>query len=83
LVGKDSAFRPPGMYGHSLTYINGSLYVFGGTNGFEYYKDLYRFDIYSQSWQKVQVMGGSGPEPRYKHCAIASDKKLIIIGGIN
>ena len=28
-------------------------------------------------------MGGSGPEPRYKHCAITSDKKLIIIGGIN
>lgn len=53
LVGKESAFRPPGMYGHSLNYINGALYVFGGTTGFEYFKDIYKFDLYSHSWQKL------------------------------
>jgi hypothetical protein len=50
LVGKDSAFRPPGMYGHSLNYISGALYVFGGTTGFEYFKDIFKFDLYSHTW---------------------------------
>jgi hypothetical protein len=46
LVGKPSALRPPGMYGHSMNYMSGGqLYVFGGTSGFDYYKDIYRFDI--------------------------------------
>lgn len=53
LVGKDSAFRPPGMFGHSLNYFNGLLYVFGGTSGFDYFKDIFRFELYSHTWQKL------------------------------
>ena len=85
LVGKDSAFRPPGMYGHSLTFFTGCLYVFGGTTGFDYFKDLYKFELSSHQWQKLQIYGGGEPEPRYKHSAILNltDKKLIIAGGIN
>jgi N-acetylneuraminic acid mutarotase len=85
LVGKASAFRPPGMYGHSLTFLNGSLYVFGGTTGFDYFKDIFKFDLYSFQWQKLQVYGSSDLEPRYKHSAVLNpdDKKLIIVGGLN
>jgi len=53
LVGKESAFRPPGMYGHSMTFFSGSLYVFGGTTGFDYFKEIYKFDLHSHQWQKL------------------------------
>ncbi|CDW86235.1 kelch repeat [Stylonychia lemnae] len=76
--------KPSGSYGHSLNYFENALYLFGGTNGFDYYKNLLRFDLLQFQWQKIQVTGLE-PEPRYKHCALIQEKqnKLIILGGIN
>eukprot|EP00347_Sterkiella_histriomuscorum_P009077 403342606 len=78
--------KPHGMYGHTLNYYKNSLYLFGGTNGFEYYNDLLRFDLLYFQWQKVVTVKGSiDPEPRYKHSAvmISDENKLIILGGTN
>ena len=47
LIGNQVAFRPPGMYGHSINFYKGCLYVFGGTTGFDYFRDLFRFDLSS------------------------------------
>ncbi len=41
------ANRPPGMYGHTLSYLDNGLYLIGGTNGTKYFNDVYRFDILS------------------------------------
>lgn len=43
LCGK--GFRPPGMYGHTMSYYSSCLYVIGGTTGFDYFKDVYKFDL--------------------------------------
>ena len=47
--------RPPGMYGHSLSYHKNNLYVFGGTTGYEYFKDIYKYDLIINTWQKLQI----------------------------
>ena len=54
------AQSPPAMYGHSLSYMSGSLYLFGGTSGFQYYKAFWKFDLTSSSWSPVVVAAG-GP----------------------
>jgi hypothetical protein len=40
-----------------MNYFKNELFVFGGTNGFEYYKDIYKFDLINCVWSKVQVIG--------------------------
>ena len=57
---------PPPLYGHSLVPHNHHLYLFGGTSGYEYFNDLYRLDLLTKVWTKVQPSGRS-PEHRYKH----------------
>ena len=74
---------PPASYGHSLSYYKNALYVFGGTEGFEYFKSLFRLDLVTKVWQKVPT-NGAEPEPRYKHQAVPTDRgSLIILGGMN
>ena len=75
------------MYGHSMNYYQNALYIFGGTTGFDYFKDLYKYDLISNQWQKIILTQGSGPEPeaRYKHSTvlIPDEKRLLIFGGIS
>lgn len=44
---------PPGMYGHSLNCFKNNLYVFGGTTGYQYFKDVYKYDLIVNSWSKL------------------------------
>jgi len=65
--------RPPGMYGHSLNCIGNYLYVFGGTTGFDYFKDVHRYCLVTNMWNKVMVASTGTeniPEARYKHCTV-------------
>ena len=36
---------PPGMYGHTLNCFKNNLYLFGGTTGYQYFKDVYKYDL--------------------------------------
>jgi len=58
--------------------------LFGGTNGFDYFKDLFKLDLVSHEWSKLQPTG-SDPEKRYKHCAVFQPEQnsIIIAGGVN
>ena len=47
--------RSPPLYGHTLNSYKNSLYLFGGTNGFDYYKDIYQYDLIINTWTKIQV----------------------------
>ena len=62
---------PPPLYGHSLVPHNHHLYLFGGTSGYEYFNDLYRLDLLTKVWTKVQPSGRS-PEHRYKHWVVCN-----------
>ncbi len=56
-VGGHQSSLPPGMYGHSLSYVNNALFVIGGTTGFDYFKEVFRFDLAINMWQKVKATG--------------------------
>jgi hypothetical protein len=77
------------MYGHTLNNIGNNLYAFGGTNGFDYYREILKFDLISRIWDKVIVAstGGAAPQPMYKHTSVAhfsaGSHKLLIFGGLN
>ena len=47
---KDGINRPPAMYGHSMNYFKNSLYIFGGTTGFDFFKDLFKYDLILNTW---------------------------------
>ena len=55
-----SPSKPPPMYGHTLNYYNSALYLFGGTTGFNYFKDLFRFDLNSRTWESVICIATPG-----------------------
>lgn len=47
--------KPPAMYGHSLNSFKNALYLFGGTTGYEFFKDIYKYDLIVNQWQKLEM----------------------------
>lgn len=63
----------------------GRLYLFGGSNGTQWFGDLRRFDSSTFPAQWVVVTNGTGPQPRDLH-GLATDearRKLVLFGGRN
>ena len=66
---------------HSMTMINGKLYVFGGSGDGtkEFLNDLHMFDPKTSRWTLINT--SNRPEGRYEHSAVAMGKYLIISCG--
>lgn len=62
-------------YGHTITGLDDSLFLFGGTNGFDYYRALMKYNLITREWQNVVVIQNSAqPEARYRHtCALVNN----------
>jgi len=60
--------------------INGKLLIFGGSDGFRFFNDLFLIDLNNLVWQKVKT-NGTSPPIRYKHSALCYGDKMLIIGG--
>jgi len=74
--------KPKGRRDHTLTLLNGKIYLFGGWNCVESYNDLWTLD-FKNKWRWSQVnMVGNIPGPRRGHSATAIGTKLYIFGGI-
>ncbi|CAK9810168.1 Kelch domain-containing protein 10 homolog [Anthophora plagiata] len=75
---------PEPLYGQALIYHELYLYTVGGTTGYEYTCDIYRFDLRTHVWETVYICSGkdqSEPAGRYRH-ELAFDGKLIyVLGG--
>jgi len=73
---------PPAMYGHTMAlYGAHTIILFGGTTGWDYFNDVYAFDIRSGTWRTLEVRG-TPPSTRYKHqCCIIKDGLYILGGG--
>jgi hypothetical protein len=41
------------MYGHSINHFQNQLFLFGGTSGFEFFKELFKYDLLTNTWQKL------------------------------
>ena len=68
------------FYGHSMNYYKGSLYIFGGTNGYEFYNTMYRLNLSTKVFRKLKVTG-QVPQARYKHQTVIYNNQLYMSGG--
>jgi len=76
----DSIECPSSRTGHSLTYFEGSLYLFGGKDDYSASNELWQYHIEARAWTKLTC---SGPKPPrlYNHAAILYDRKIFVFGG--
>ncbi|XP_023643710.1 tip elongation aberrant protein 1 isoform X2 [Capsella rubella] len=65
---------------HSCTTVGDNLFVFGGTDGTKYLKDLHILDTSSHTWICPDIRG-EGPGAREAHSAALIDQRLFIFGG--
>ncbi|KAN0045305.1 hypothetical protein ACTA71_005682 [Dictyostelium dimigraforme] len=65
---------------HSATLVDHRLFIFGGGDGPNYFKDLYILDTNTLTWTKPTTLG-NGPGPRRAHTANLIGKLIYIFGG--
>jgi hypothetical protein len=66
----------------SLVYFEGSLYLFGYAPLKEVpNSDLFRFDLESYEWEKVETLG-TPPEPRIQHYAVIFNREMFVLYGM-
>ncbi|KAJ3430440.1 acyl-coa-binding domain-containing protein [Anaeramoeba flamelloides] len=81
---------PEPTSGHCSFYWGGYLYIFGGTKSHDFTQnqcvyennDLYRIDLESLIWEKVETSGDK-PNPRRSFVSEIRDDKFYIFGGVN
>jgi len=74
---------PQGREGHSLTLVDRKLVLFGGyTDAGMSTNDLHIYDIETQDWKKLDVMGFV-PMPRQFHSAVRHGRDVVIAAGCN
>ena len=78
---------PPPRCAHSCVYYNHALYVFGGevtsANDYHHYKDLWRFDLKTLTWQEIKPPKavGTHPSARSGQTALVWKQFMIVFGG--
>ncbi|KYR02856.1 hypothetical protein DLAC_00326 [Tieghemostelium lacteum] len=66
---------------HTATLVDKRLFIFGGGDGPNYFKDLFVLDTETLTWTKP-VTTGNGPGPRRAHTAnLVNGKTIYIFGG--
>ncbi|EKD11987.1 uncharacterized protein L3040_005906 [Drepanopeziza brunnea f. sp. 'multigermtubi'] len=71
---------PPARTNHSVVTFNEKLYLFGGTNGFQWFNDVWCYDPLSNMWTSLDCIGYI-PAPREGHAAAIVDDVMYIFGG--
>eukprot|EP01119_Soliformovum_irregulare_P000144 TRINITY_DN10106_c0_g1_i1.p1 TRINITY_DN10106_c0_g1~~TRINITY_DN10106_c0_g1_i1.p1 ORF type:complete len:368 (-),score=62.11 TRINITY_DN10106_c0_g1_i1:58-1161(-) len=63
---------------HTMTEVDGKLFIFGGFDGKAWKRDMWRYD--AGEWI---MCSSDGSKKRAAHSAVRIDKKIIIYGGFN
>ncbi|CCU77529.1 kelch-domain-containing protein/putative Tip elongation aberrant protein 1 [Blumeria hordei DH14] len=71
---------PPARTNHSIVTYNEKLFLFGGTNGFQWFNDVWSYEPTSNSWASLDCIGYI-PSPREGHAAAIVDDVMYIFGG--
>ncbi|KAK4145795.1 uncharacterized protein C8A04DRAFT_10340 [Dichotomopilus funicola] len=71
---------PPARTNHSMVTYNDKLYLFGGTNGFQWFKDVWCYDPMTNLWSQLDCIGYI-PSAREGHAAAIVDDVMYIFGG--
>ena len=79
----NSEVTPPFCHSHTINFCGERLILFGGTDGSDYFNDIYSYEIEKNYWIKSTIENKElSPKPRYKHTAeFFSPKYLLIYGG--
>ncbi len=77
---------PTGRAGHSSTFIDGRVVIFGGCAGRKWLNEVFTLDLNRWHWAKIETMGES-PTFRSYHTATAMDicgaPHIVVFGGNN
>ncbi|KAI1654095.1 hypothetical protein F4813DRAFT_234844 [Daldinia decipiens] len=71
---------PPARTNHSMVTFNDKMYLFGGTNGFQWFNDVWCYDPAVNKWSQLDCIGYI-PVPREGHAAALVDDVMYIFGG--
>ncbi|KAI0476187.1 hypothetical protein GGR56DRAFT_458997 [Xylariaceae sp. FL0804] len=71
---------PPARTNHSMITYNDKLFLFGGTNGFQWFNDVWCYDPGTNSWTQCDCIGYI-PVPREGHAASLVDDVMYVFGG--
>ncbi|KAH7358225.1 kelch repeat-containing protein [Plectosphaerella cucumerina] len=71
---------PPARTNHSIITYNDKMYLFGGTNGYQWFNDVWSYDATANEWTQMDCIGYI-PQPREGHAAALVDDVMYIFGG--
>ncbi|KAI1779294.1 hypothetical protein F4818DRAFT_246167 [Hypoxylon cercidicola] len=71
---------PPARTNHSMITYNDKMYLFGGTNGFQWFNDVWCYDPAASTWTQLDCIGYI-PVPREGHAASLVDDVMYVFGG--
>ncbi|CCE27063.1 related to cell polarity protein tea1p [Claviceps purpurea 20.1] len=71
---------PPARTNHTVITYNDKLYLFGGTNGVEWFNDVWCYDPAVNSWSQLDCIGYIPPS-REGHAAAVVDDVMYVFGG--
>lgn len=71
---------PPARTNHTIVSFNDKLYLFGGTNGLQWFNDVWSFDPRANSWTQLDCVGFI-PTPREGHAAALVNDVMYVFGG--
>ncbi|KAI1408582.1 hypothetical protein F5Y13DRAFT_204742 [Hypoxylon sp. FL1857] len=71
---------PPARTNHSMITYNDKMYLFGGTNGFQWFNDVWCYDPAVNKWTQLDCIGYI-PVPREGHAAALVDDVMYVFGG--
>ncbi|KAI1494588.1 hypothetical protein F5X96DRAFT_665681 [Biscogniauxia mediterranea] len=71
---------PPARTNHSMVTYGDKIYLFGGTNGFQWFNDVWCYDPTINKWAQLDCIGYI-PVPREGHAAALIDDVMYVFGG--
>lgn len=71
---------PPARTNHSMVTYNDKLYLFGGTNGVNWFNDMWSYDPRTNQWTELEC-NGFLPTPREGHAVALVGDTMYVFGG--
>ncbi|KAI1111885.1 hypothetical protein F5Y14DRAFT_289623 [Nemania sp. NC0429] len=71
---------PPARTNHTMITYNDKMYLFGGTNGFQWFNDVWCYDPSTNKWAQLDCIGYI-PSAREGHSAALIEDVMYIFGG--
>ncbi|EEP80671.1 hypothetical protein UREG_05513 [Uncinocarpus reesii 1704] len=71
---------PPARTNHTVVTFNDKLYLFGGTNGIQWFNDVWCYDPTTNLWTQLDYLGFI-PAAREGHAAALVNDVMYIFGG--